>query len=471
MKKLLNIPILAIAIFSILNACNVTRNTSATALPLPDTFRYATTTDTGSVASMNWKDFFTDTQLLALIDTAIARNYDMQVALNNIEAAQLTLKQLKNAYLPDVRLQVTANSTRPSDNSLNGLSASQFLGTTHVEDFTAGVGLAWEADIWRKIKNQKAAALAAFLQTNEARKAIQTNIVANLAKGYFNLQMLDEQLRIARKNVLLNDSTLRIIRLQYNAGEVTLAGVEQAEAQKMAAQQLIPMLEQQIAIRENALSVLSGKLPGSIARNSLPAEKAFGAPVTAGVPATLLARRPDVKSQELALAIANARTGIARANMYPSLSITASGGLNAFKASNWFNMPASLFGMVAGGLTQPLFQKKQLRTQYELALIERENTVIRFRNTVLNAVGEVSDVLVQLQKLKEQEAIMQQRTATLQRAISNSTMLFANGKASYLEVITAQANVLQSELDLVAVKTANLNAGVELYRSLGGGWN
>ena len=231
------------------------------------------------------------------------------------------------------------------------------------------------------------------------------------------------------------------------------------------------MLEQQIAIRENALSVLSGKLPGSIARNSLPAEKAFGAPVTAGVPATLLARRPDVKSQELALAIANARTGIARANMYPSLSITASGGLNAFKASNWFNMPASLFGMVAGGLTQPLFQKKQLRTQYELALIERENTVIRFRNTVLNAVGEVSDVLVQLQKLKEQEAIMQQRTATLQRAISNSTMLFANGKASYLEVITAQANVLQSELDLVAVKTANLNAGVELYRSLGGGWN
>lgn len=471
MKKLLNIPILAIAIFSILNACNVTKNTSATEIPLPDTFRYATTSDTASVAAVNWKAFFTDSRLLALIDTAITRNYDMQVALKNMEAAQLTLKQLKNAYLPDVRLQVMASSNRPSDNSLNGLSASQFLGTTHVEDFTAAVGLSWEADIWGKIKNQKAAALAAFLQTGEARKAIQTNMVANLAKGYFNLQMLDEQLRIAKNNILLNDSTLRIIRLQYNAGEVTLAGVQQAEAQQMAAQQLVPLLEQQIAIRENALSILSGKLPGSIQRSPLPADASFAGALTAGVPVTLLGRRPDVKSQELALAIANARTGIARANMYPSLSITASGGLNAFKASNWFNLPASLFGTVAGGLTQPLFLKKQLRTQYELALIERENTVIRFRGAVLTAVGEVSDALVQLEKLKEQEHIAANRTQTLQKAIQNATLLFANGKASYLEVITAQANVLQSELDLVAVKTAHLTAGVELYRSLGGGWN
>jgi outer membrane protein TolC len=168
--------------------------------------------------------------------------------------------------------------------------------------------------------------------------------------------------------------------------------------------------------------------------------------------------------------MANARVGITKANMYPSLSITASGGVNSFKASNWFNIPASVFGLVAGNLVQPLLNKKQLKTQFEVAKIEREKTVIQFRQTVLQAVGEVSDALVTVEKLKEQHTIATRRVAALQKAISNANMLFQSGMANYLEVITAQGNVLQAELDIATIRRDQLVAAVDLYRSLGGGW-
>jgi outer membrane protein TolC len=152
------------------------------------------------------------------------------------------------------------------------------------------------------------------------------------------------------------------------------------------------------------------------------------------------------------------------------LTITAAGGINAFKASNWFNIPASLFATAAGGITQPLFQHKQLKTQYELSKLEREKSVIQFRQSVLNAVGEVSDALVKVEKIKEQQLIASNRVNTLQEATGNANLLFKNGLANYLEVITAQANVLQAELELAVLKKEQLNAVVELYRSLGGGW-
>jgi outer membrane protein, multidrug efflux system len=394
----------------------------------------------------------------------------MQVALKNIESAQLVVKQSKLGYFPEANLQVGASINRPSDNSLNGLSLSQFLGKSYVEDYSASAVLSWEADIWGKIKNQKARALAEYLQTAEVKKAIQTNLVADVAKGYFNLLMLDAQLAIANKNSLLSDSTLRIIKLQYNAGQVTALAVQQAEAQRLVAVQLIPLLQQEIALQENALSILTAVTPSSIERSTEIKNISFAQNISAGVPSTLISNRPDVKTNELALTVANANTGIAKAAMYPSLTITAAGGINAFKASNWFNIPASLFGTVAGGITQPLFQRKQLKTQYELSKVEREKTVIQFRQSVLNAVGEVSDALVKNEKLKEQEAIAATRVNTLQQAISNADLLFKNGMATYLEVITAQSNTLQGELDLAVLKKDQLNAVVELYRALGGGW-
>jgi NodT family efflux transporter outer membrane factor (OMF) lipoprotein len=457
-------------LLSVLTACKVTRDVTAPEAPLPVSFRNNISADTASIADIKWKSFFTDPLLKKLINTAIANNYDMQLALKNIESAQLLLSQTKSAYLPAASLQVAATSNRPSDNSLNGLSAKSFLGTTHVEDYSANIVLSWEADIWGKIKSQKAGALAAYLQTEEARKWIQTNIVANVSEGFYNLLMLDAQLRIAKRNILLNDSTLRIIRLQYDAGQVTALAIQQAEAQQQTASALVPRIEKDIALQENALSILAGELPDRIQRSTALNGVIIADSLSAGVPAELLRRRPDVKSYELDLIRANAQVGITRANMYPALSITAGGGLNSFKATNWFNVPASLFGVVAGGFVQPLFQKKQLTTAYELAKVEREKTVIRFRQSVLNAVGEVSNALVRIDKLKTEQTIAVNRVNTLQKAIANAGMLFKTGTANYLEVITAQSNALQSELQLAAITREQLSAKVELYRSLGGGW-
>jgi NodT family efflux transporter outer membrane factor (OMF) lipoprotein len=451
-------------------SCKVTEKNTAPQAPLPVAYRNVANTDTANIADIQWKTFFTDAALQKLIDSAVVNNYDMQAALKNIEAAQLIVKQTKLEYLPDVKLQAAASLTRPSDNSLNGLSLSQYLGKSYVEDYNINAAVSWEADIWGKIKNQKAKARSEYLQTTEAKKTIQTNLVAFVAEGYYNLLMLDAQLEIAHKNLLLNDSTLHIIILQYQAGQVTLLAVQQAEAQRLVAVQLIPFLQQNITIQENALSVLTGVQPGAVERTTSINNIVFTDKLSSGFPSALISNRPDVKSYELALDIANAKTGIAKANMYPSLIITAAGGINSFKVSDWFNIPASLFGTVAGGITQPLFQRKQLKTQYDLAKVDRERTVIQFRQSVLTAVGEVSDALVKTDKLKEQQDIAATRVSTLKKAIFNADLLFRNGMATYLEVITAQSNVLQGELELASLKKDKSNAVVELYKALGGGW-
>jgi multidrug efflux system outer membrane protein len=456
----------------VLSACSVSKDIDTPKPALPAEFRnVATVGDTSSIADIQWKSFFADATLQKLIDSAIAKNYDMQIAVKNIEASQLLFKRVKWDYVPTLGLNVTASSNRPSDNSVTGLSISQFgIGTKHVEDYSANLALSWEADIWGKIKNRQRAALAQYLQTAEAKKAIQTNIVASVSQGYYNLLMLDEQLSIAQRNVKLNDSTLRIIRLQYDAGQVTSLAVQQAEAQRQAAEQLVPQFEQNLTIQENALRILTGELPDKIARSAKLDDLTVPENLSAGVPSAIVSRRPDVRSTELALTVANANVGITKASMYPSLTITASGGVNSFKASNWFNLPASLFGTVAGGIVTPIFQKKQLRTNYEVAKVEREKTVLQFRQSVLNAVGEVSDALVRIEKLKQQQVIAANRVKTLQQATSNANLLFKNGLATYLEVITAQGNVLQGELELATVKRTQLDAVSALYRSLGGGW-
>jgi NodT family efflux transporter outer membrane factor (OMF) lipoprotein len=463
---------LLLLIMVAISACKVSKDVSVPQENLPDTFRNAErTADTASFADISWKAVFTDQTLVLLIDKAIAKNHDMQLALKNIDAAQLMVKQVKWNHVPSVGVNVSGSTANPSDNSLNGLTLGQFLGTNHIEDYSANLTLSWEADIWGRIRSQSKAALAQYLQTQEARKAIQTNLVASIAQGYYRLLMFDEQLRIAKRNLDLNDSTLRIVRLQYDAGLVTLAALQQSQAQRMEVAQLLPQLEQHIILQENALQLLTGELPAQLNRKGLLDDITFPDTLTAGVPMRLLSRRPDIKSQELELTVANAKVGISKAAMYPTLRITASGGLNSLEASDWFKTPSSLFGVVAGSVFQPILQQKQMRTQYKLTLVEREKSVIKFRQSVLIAVGEVSDALAKIEKLKQTQSIAVDRVDALQQATFNANLLFKNGKANYLEVIVAQGNVLKGELELAEIKTSMLSAVSELYRSLGGGWN
>jgi NodT family efflux transporter outer membrane factor (OMF) lipoprotein len=470
--------ILALVMVVGLQACKVSKDVATPATQLPTDFRGASAasgaaagSDTASVGNLPWKSFFTDPELQRLIDSAIARNYDMQIAYQNIQSARLTLGQAKLGYLPDVTLNVAVDLTRPGSESLNGITASDFLHSKYLNDYNANLGLSWEADIWGKIKNKKSMALAQYLQTDEARKLLQTQIVSSVAEGYYNLLMLDAQLSIARANLALNDSTLRIIRLQYTAGDVTALGVQQAEAQELTAAELVPQIQQSIILQEDALSVLAGTLPDAVERHRTLDEVPVGDALSAGVPATLLARRPDVRSSELALTVANANVGLNKAALYPSIVISPEGGWDNYLLKNWFNIPGSLFAAVVGGVTQPVFQRNKLRTAYKISEVDREKTVIQFKQTVLTAVGEVSDALGTISKLKEQRVVVANRVDTLQQAITNANSLFANGLATYLEVITAQSNVLQSQLELASIKKGQLSAEVELYRSLGGGWN
>ncbi len=465
-----------VVVFSAATACRISKDLPPVTPELPASFAGSpaastSAADSAGIAAIPWKTFFTAPDLQQLIDTAIVNNYDMQVALQNIAQAQLLLKQTKWNNVPELRFNVTASSSRPSDNSLTGLSLSAFgVGTSHVEDYSANLAISWEADIWGKIRNQSKSALAAYLQTTEAKKTIQTSIIRYVAQGYYNLLMLQTQLAIAQKNVLLNDSTITIIKLQYDAGQVTLLAVEQAKAQQLTAAELVPQFRQDIVLQENALRILAGKLPAAIVSHTLLDDIVIADSLATGIPAALLQQRPDVRSQELALTIANANVGIYKAELYPALRINASGGVNSFRASNWFNIPASLFGIVGGSIFQPLLQHKQLQTQYEVAKIEREKTVVRFRQTVLNAVGEVSDALVKIDQLKTRRGLAATRVQTLVDATANASLLFKNGLANYLEVITAQGNVLQSELNLASIKRSELDAAAELYIALGGGW-
>ena len=452
------------------SSCRIGKGYLRPPLELPTQFTAIPFADTSSIADLEWKGFFSNAELQNLIDKGIKYNHDLLIAMKRIEIAQQRVNQSKLLQLPELNFQATASINRPSDNSLSGLSTSSFLGKSYVENYQALVSISWEADIWGRLRSQKEATLAEYLQTHEAAKAVQTQLVTNIAQGFYNLLMLDKQLEITRRNLLLSDSFVNATRLLKDAGIVNALAVQQAESQRQSTALLIPQLEQDVALQENALQVLTGQLPGTLSRTASLNEFAVPDDLSSGLPASLVSRRPDVRANEMALIAANARVGVAHANMYPALNISLGTGLESFKASNWFSIPNSLFGLAAGTIVQPIFRRKELRTQFEIAKLQREESVIQFRQSVLRAVGEVSDALVLLDKLKQQELIATAQVDTLKHAIFNAQLLFKSDLANYLEVITAQANALQAELNLAAIQRQRLSAMVDLYRSLGGGW-
>jgi len=437
---------------------------------LPETFNYTATADTASIADLEWRQFFRDPILQNLIEKGIKNNYDLQIALKQVASSQERLNQAKYLQYPDISFGVSGQISRPSKNSMNGQSLNLFLGQSHVEDYNAAFNLSWEADIWGKIKNQQEVSRVQYLQTYEASKAIQTQVVAAIAQGYYNLLMLDKQMSVAKSNLELSKNTLDVTEKIWKGGETTSLGVQQAKARTESTELLITQLEQNIAIQENALSILVGENPDKISRTIEMSDSSLPQNISAGIPAAMVSRRPDVRQQELVLLESNSIVGIAQASMYPALRITANGGVNSFKIDNWFQIPASLFGSVLGGITQPIFQKKQLKTDLAVAKIQREKNVLAFRQSVLNAVGEVSDALVSNESLKAQEVKASEQVTTLKDGIKSAELLYKGGMANYLEVITAQANSLQAELNLASIKRQRLSSIVDLYRALGGGW-
>ncbi|ROI01351.1 efflux transporter outer membrane subunit [Chryseobacterium sp. G0240] len=453
---------------SLLVSCTVGKPYARADLQVPESYKESVQV-TGDTVILPWKTFFKDPQLTGLIEKALARNNEVNVALKNIEQLDLIYRQAKLSLMPTLDFSAGANRSWASKNSLNGSLNEQFLGTKYIDDFNATLRLSWEIDIWGKAKMQKESAAAEYFAQKENLNAIKSRIVVQVAQAYYNLVSLDEQLKIAEQNIELSNSTLTMMNLQFTAGQINSLAVQQSEAQKKTAELLIPLAKQNIAIQENALSILCGEYPTGIERqgtlkNMIPENK-----LSEGLPAQLLSRRPDLKVAELNVISLNSKTGLAKAAMYPSISLSPQIGTNSNKFNSWFDIPGSITKAVAANLAAPIFQKKQLKTAYETALIEQEKAAINFRQSVMTAVGEVSDAMAKSKGSSERLQLLDQRTAILDKGINDALKLYKSGMATYLEVITAQNNKLQNDLEVINVSLERLNAEVDLYRALGGG--
>lgn len=437
--------------------------------------------DSTNIAVTNWRNFFNDGQLTGLIEQGINHNFDMMTALKNIEIARLNAKQAKLNWLPEVDATLGGIAyqfrsenyySNPSSNwyENNGKEPPKSMYNLSSQNHS-DIDVSWEIDIWGKFKDQKAQALAEYLETEEAKKAIQTELVAEIAEGYYNLILLSAQLEVAETNYNLSENTLKILQLQYEAGEVTALATQQTKSQMLTAKALIPDLKQQIALQENQLNFLLGSFPTSLDISPAKLDNyVFQDTLSAGVPLQLLKNRPDVKAAELNLQSQNSNVGVNQKMMYPSLNIDLSGGLNTMLVKNWFDIPGSLFGSVVAGITQPVFNKRKLKTDYETALLERDKAEIELQRTVNNAITEVTDALVILNSLDEQLEIAKEQVETSTLAVSQSNMLFENGFATYLEVINAQRSALENELNYNKLRQSKLVARIRLYKALGGGW-
>ncbi|TDS12190.1 efflux transporter outer membrane subunit [Sphingobacterium paludis] len=460
---------LLIGLLSLFASCNVGQRYSRPALDMPDQYRDSVRSLTADTVVLRWKTFFKDPLLIGLIDRALQKNNDLAVALLSMQQVDLTYQRAKRELLPTLNLQVGASRNWFSTNSLNGSLGEQFLGSNFLDDYSATLQLQWEADIWGKAKKQQEEALAQYFAQQENVAALKTRIVAQVAQAYYNLLALDEQVEVASRNIEMSTITLQMIELQYNSGQVNSLAVDQAIAQKKTAELLLPLAKQQIAVQENALSILCGDYPDRVARTGSLREALPVSLFSSGVPAALLSRRPDVKAAEFAVVAANARTGLAQAAMYPTISISPSIGANSFQFNSWFDLPGSLVKNIGANLTQPLFQKGALKTAHEIAKLEQEKAAVQFKQSVMTAMAEVSDALAVVAHSDERLLLVGEKTAALRKASADALLLYQNGMANYLEVITAQSNALQNELDAIAIHREKLQAMTDLYRALGGG--
>jgi NodT family efflux transporter outer membrane factor (OMF) lipoprotein len=328
--------------------------------------------------------------------------------------------------------------------------------------------LSWEADIWGKIRSNKRATNAAYLQTTAVNQAIKTQLIADIAATYYQLLSVDAQIKVAEETLVNRDQSVETIRALKKAGSVTEVGVKQTEAQKYATQIIIADLKNNIIILENTMSALLGEPSATIERSTFESQKMPPA-ITLGVPASLLRNRPDVIAAEYNLITSFEMTNVAKSGFYPALRVTAIGGLQSIDLKEWFSAN-SIFANIITGLTQPVFNQRQVRTKFEIAKANQEKAYLQFEQSLLTAGKEVSDALAQYNNETYKMTIREKQVDALKKAADYSDELLTYGLANYLEVLTSKNDALNAELNLVDNKFQQYKAVIQLYRALGGGW-
>ncbi|WP_461532624.1 efflux transporter outer membrane subunit [Sinomicrobium sp.] len=420
--------------------------------------------DSLTMADVTWEELFTDTYLRNYIRQGLENNLDIRIAIQQINAAEAYMKQGKAGYFPSLSVGADATHQFLSKNSQFG---AVFDGGEMTQYQLTG-NLSWEADIWGKIRSNRRAFLASYLQTVEAHKAVKTELIAAIASTYYQLLALDEQKKITEETIANRKSSLETTSALKEAGTVTEVAVKQTEAQLHTAEAILVDINANIKLVENTLSILLGEAPQQIERSTLDSQK-IDTELRIGVPAQLLQNRPDVMAAEYGLVNAFELTNVARSNFYPSLTLSATGGLQSIEFDKWFDS-GSLFATITGGLLQPIFNKRQIRTQYEVSKAQQESALLQFRQTLLNAGKEVSDALYTYQAETEKIDIREKEFNAYKLATEYSEELLNNGMANYLEVLTAKEQALNSELNFIDAKFQQLNAVISLYKALGGGW-
>lgn len=408
----------------------------------------------GNMAGKNWNELFTDPQLQALIDEGLRNNTDLQSAYWQVKAAEASLKAAKLAYLPSFNLTPNGN-------------VGSFDGSKATWTYTAPVAASWELDILGRITNSKRQSEAALMQSQEYKQAVQTQLVSAIANSYYSLLMLDEQYRISQEMAQTLKESVRTMKAMMNAGMTNSAGVSQTEASYFSLESSLRDMERSIEEVENSLSALLGSTPRKIARGKL-SEQNFSTELNIGVPVQLLANRPDVRAAEQSLAQAYYATNIARASLYPSLTLSGSAGWTNNSGAGIVN-PGKLILSAVGSLTQPIFNGGRLRANVKVAEAQQEQAKLAFQQSLLDAGKEVNDALAQYQKAQEKVQWREQEIASSEKAVKQTELLMAHSSTTYLEVLTAKQSLLQSRLSQTTDRFESIQGVINLYHALGGG--
>jgi multidrug efflux system outer membrane protein len=447
-----------------LTGCMVGPNYKRPPVDMPPTFRSAPAdaSTATSFGDQKWAEVFQDPQLQKLIREALEKNYDVRIAATRILQAQAQLTITRGDELPSAAVGALANDTRTA--------ASKLFGAVNTSANELEVGFQWNLDFWGKYRRATEAARDQLLASKWAQQEVNMTVVSGVASAYYTLREQDLQLQISRQTLTSNQDSLRLTQLLSDHGRTSLLDVRQAEQLVYAASAAIPSLEKQIKQQENLISILVGENPADVARGLELTAQPHAPEVPAGLPSSLLERRPDIREVEAQLMAANAQIGVAKAAYYPAVTLTGIGGAESVALSNLFTGPAGLWSF-AGQLTQPLYAGGQLRGAVRLSEAQKEQLVLTYQQTIQGAFREVSDALIAYAKDQDFRKQQELLTNAAKDADRLSNLRYKGGATSYLEVLDAETRQYAAELTLAQAQLNEMLDYVQLYHALGGGWD
>ena len=443
---------------------------------VPEAYGNSTTAqDTINTGKVKWKQYFTDPYLTELIDTALANNQELNITLQEIQIAQNEIRARKGEYLPFLGLRGGADATKASRNTTQGALEHNIdivpgkENPEPLQNYMIGAYANWEIDVWGKLHNAKKAAVSRYLSSVEGKNFMVTNLIGEIADTYYELLALDNQLAIVKQNIQIQTNALEIVKLQKESARVTELAVRRFQAQVLDTQSLQYGIQQKITEAENRINFLIGRFPQPVKRSTETFSNLTPALVNAGIPSQLLENRPDIKQAELDLAAAKLDVKVAKARFYPSLSISAGIGYQAFDPS-FIVKPQSLIYSIAGDLMAPLINRNAIKATYYSANSKQIQAIYNYERTILNAYIEVANQMAKIDNMKKAFDLKSQQVDALNQSVDISNDLFTSARADYMEVLMTQRDALDSKFDLIEAKMQQMNAMVNIYRALGGGW-